>query len=212
MRTVDLFVTRNEKVVTNIPPLFKRAGLVKLKTQYMILTSYDENGEYNGFEIELMDINLEKGYAEFRAGTGNTDVQTFIIKCVDDPIVVFDEYEPGVEHHVFEKLIDYEINQDIKEGGLYKFHDTVTNDWFLAVVQCVGTYQITLNKFDIMRDKTFSPTLYTLCQQPDIFGISTTASRFCIEKFKNYKVTELFDLTTAFGDKDEDEDDMEDDE
>jgi hypothetical protein len=47
-----------------------------------------------------------------------------------------------------------------------------------------------------------------LCQQPDIFGISTT-DKFCIEKFKNYNVTELVDLTTTFGD---DEDDMEDDE
>jgi hypothetical protein len=48
-----------------------------------------------------------------------------------------------------------------------------------------------------------------LCQQVDIIsGISTT-DKFCIDKFKNYTVTEIFDLTTAFGD---DEDDMEDDE
>lgn len=207
MKTIDLFVTKDENVATNIPKEYsKRTDLAKLRTPYMTLTSYDENGEYNGFDIELMDINLEKGYAEFRV---DTDLKTFTIPYTDDPIVVFDEHDPGVEYHIFEKTVQYEINQDIKEGGLYKFQDTVTNDWFLAVVQCVGTYQVTLNKFDIMRDKTFSPTLYTLCQQPDIFGITTTDNRFCIEKFKNYKVTELFDLTTAFGDNDKDDEEEE---
>lgn len=204
MKNIDLFVKKNEKLFTNIPPLFKRGGIAKLRTPYMTLTSYDENGYYNGFDIELMDINVEEGYAKFRAGTGNAGMQNFTIKCADDPIVVFDGYDPGVEHHIFEKTFQYEINQDIKQGGLYKFQDKVTNEWFLAVVQSVGTYQITLNKFDIMRDKTFSPTLYTVCQQADIFGISTT-DKCCIDKFKNYTVTELLDLTAAFGDDDDKE-------
>lgn len=209
MKTIDLFVTKDEKLVINIPKEFsKYAGLAKLRTPYMTLTSYNENGEYNGFDIALVDINLEEGYAKFMADTSIANPQTFTIKSTDDPIVVFDEHDPGVEYHIFEKTVQYEINQDIKEGGLYKFQNAFTNEWFLAVVQCVGTYQITLNKFDIMRDKTFSPTLYTLCQQPDIFGISTT-DKFCINRFKNYKVTELFDLTVAFGDDDNDEEEEE---
>ena len=209
MKSIDLFVTKDWDVVTNIPELRKKVKLRSLKTRYVTYTSYDENGKYNGFNIWLCKIDCEAGIAHFERCKESDRPTHFTMDLDDNPIVVF-ENAPGVEDRVFEKTVQYEINQDLKEGGLYKFQDTVTNDWFLAVVQCVGTYQVTLNKFDIMRDNTFSPTLYTLCQSADIFGITTTDNRFCIEKFKNYKVTELFDLTTAFGD--DDEDDEEDDE
>jgi len=205
MKTIDLFVTKDEKLVMKIPKEFsKYAGLAKLRTPYMTLTSYNENGEYSGFDIALVDINLEEGYAKFMAGTSIANPQTFTIKSADDPIVIFDEHDPGVEYHIFEKTVQYEINQEIKEGSLYKFQNAFTNEWFLAVVQSVGSYLITLNKLDIIRNKDYNPSLYSLCQNEDIFGICVS-DMVCIEKFKNYVVTELFDLTTAFDDNDEDD-------
>lgn len=208
MKTIDLFVKRNEKLVTNISKAYKTATVKSLRMRYATFTSYDENNEYTGISIKLCNIDHEHGIFHFEICKDGCHSTHFWTDAEDDPIIAFIS-EPGVEHHVFEKISDYEINQDIKEGGLYKFQDKVTNEWFLGVVHCVETYEITLSKFDIIRDKTFNPTLYTLCQQVDIIsGISTT-DKFCIDKFKNYTVTEIFDLTTAFGD---DEDDMEDDE
>lgn len=206
MKKIDLLVTKNEKLVTNISKAYKTATVKSLRTRYVTFTSYDENNAYTGLNIELCNIDHEHGIVHSEIRKEGCYSMHFWMDADDDPIITFIS-EPGVEHHIFEKVADYEINQEIKEGGLYKFQNQVTYEWFLAVVYSVGAYQITLSKFDIMRNKTFSPTLYTLCQQADISGISTT-DKFCIERFKNYKVTEVFDLTAAFDD-DADEDEEE---
>jgi hypothetical protein len=204
MKTIDLFMTKNERVVTNISQKYQTATVKSLKTRYMTLSSYDENNEYTGFDIDLRCIDCKDGVAYFEICKEGHKPTDFTINAADDPIIVFDKDESGVEHHVFEKISDYEINQEIKQGCLYKFQKAFTNEWFLAVVQSVGSSLITLNKLDISRDKRYNPTLYSLCQNKDIFGICVS-DMVCIEKFKNYVVTKLLDLTTAFDDNDEDD-------
>jgi len=206
MSSVDLFVVKDKKLMTNIPPLFKRAGLKKLVTPYMELRSFDEHGYYNGFDIELMDINLEKGYAEFRAGTGNTDMTTFTIEYIHDPVAIFDEYDPGIEHHIFGEIINYEINQEIKPGRLYKFQKAFTHEWFLAVVQSVSPSHITLNELGAMRFKKSSSSPYRLYQKGDTFSIYTS-NETLVERYKTYVVSEVCDIADMFTDKYCEEDD-----
>ena len=199
LERLDLFVMKNEKLVTNISKAYKNATVKSLRTRHMTFTSYDENNEYTGLSIKLCNIDHKHGIVHAEICKEGCYSTHFWMDADDDPIIVFNN-EPDVEHHIFGKVTDYEINQKITQGGLYLFHKGFTNERFLAVVQSIGTYQITLNKLDIMRDKTFSPTLYTLCQQADIFGISAT-DKFCIEKFKDYYVTKLCDLGIMFDDE-----------
>lgn len=199
MKTIDLFVTKNEKFVTNISQKYQNATVKSVKTRYMMCTSYDDNNEYNGLDIELPCIDCKEGVAHFELCKENLQA-SFKINAADDPIIVFEEDEPGVEHHIFEKITDNEINQEIKQGCLYKFQKAFTNEWFLAVVQSVGSSLITLNKLDVARDKNYNPTLYGLHQQKDIFSI-LTSDAVCVEKYKNYIITELCDLAIMFDDE-----------
>jgi hypothetical protein len=196
LERLDLFVMKNERFVTNISKAYKTATVKSLRTRYVTFTSYDENNEYTGIKIELRNIDPEHGIVHFEIYKENCHSTHFWIDADDDPIIVFNN-EPDVEYHIFRKIADCEINPEIKPGRLYKFQKAFTNEWFLAVVQSVGPYVITMNKLDVVRDKTFSPTQYSLRQQKDLFSI-LTSDKFCIEKFKNYTVRELFDLTDMF--------------
>lgn len=201
MKTVDLLVVRDEKQVSNFQADDLPLGLNKLETEYMMLRSMNDNNEYTDIDITLVDINPKSGFALFRVNDGNSAPTEFVIKSKDDPVVELDD-ELGKEYHVFSKTVHYEINQEIKQGVLYKFQKAFTHEWFLAVVQSVSPSLITLNKLDVTRDRKFNPTLYKLYQEGNIFSIPTSDTA-TVEEYKNYVVTELCDLTAAFDDEEE---------
>ena len=199
LERLDLFVMKNEKFVTSISKTRQIATVKSLRTRYVTFTSYDENNEYTGLKIELCNIDPEHGIVHFEIYKENCHSTHFWIDADDDPIIVFNN-EPDVEYHIFRKIADCEINEKITQGGLYMFHKGLTNERFLAVVQSVGPYSLTLNKLYVVRDNNFNPALYSLDQQKDIFGIlaSDPAS---VEKFKDYSVTKLCDLAIMFDDE-----------
>lgn len=188
MKTVNLFVTNNERIVTNISQACLNATVKSLKTRYMTLTSYDENNEYTGLEIALCSIDCEKGLVHFEKCKDGYEPIHFTMDVDDDPIIVFNDDEPGVEYHIFEKISDHKINPEIKQGCLYKFKKTFTDEWFLAVVQSVEPSLITFNKLYVTRDKNLG--IFRLYQEEEPFSMSPSDTA-TVERYKKYVVTEL---------------------
>ena len=198
MKTIDLFTVKNKGTIVMGPVSDTPISLNKLETKYMVLRSTDENNEYTGIDIELVDVNPESRMALFRVDDNNSAPTEFVIKAEDDPVIEFED-DLGNEYHVFDIVSQYEINQEIKQGRLYKFQKAFTNEWFLAVVQSVGYSLITLNKLNVTKYTYINPTQYELCQREKLFSILTSDTA-TVEKFKNYVVTELCDLTSMTDD------------
>lgn len=201
MKTIDLFTVKNKGTIVMTPVSDMPISLNKLETNYMVLRST----KYTGINITLVDVNPKSGMAVFRVDNNNSAPTEFVIKAEDDPVVEFKD-DLGKEYHVFDNVYQYEINQEIKSGRLYKFQKAFTNEWFLAVVQSVGHTLITLNKLDVTKYTNINPTQYELCQREKLFSIlaSDTAT---VEKFKNYVVTELCDLANMIEDESDKEGD-----
>jgi hypothetical protein len=202
METIDLLVVKDEKQVSNFQDDVLPLELNKLETEYMTLRSTNED-EYTGIDITLVEVNPKSGLALFKVHYGDSEPTEFVIGAKDDPVVELAD-ELGIGYHIFEKDVQYEINPKIKQGCLYKFQKAFTHEWFLAIVQFVGSSLITLNKLDVSRDKRYNPTMFELDQQDQIFGILASDAA-TVEEYKNYVVTKLCDLTAAFDDEKEEE-------
>jgi hypothetical protein len=200
MKTINLFTVKNKGTIV-MAPISDPISLNKLETNYMVLRSTDENNEYTGINITLVDVNPKSGMALFRVDDNNSAPTEFVIKEEDDPVVEFED-DLGKEYHVFDYVSQYEINQEIKQGGLYKFQNAFTNEWFLAVVQSVGHSLITLNKLDVTKYTNINPTQYELSQRGKLFSILASDTE-TVEKFKNYVVTELCDLGAVYDNADD---------
>ena len=198
MKTIYLFTVKTKGTIVMGPVSDMPISLNKLETKYMTLRSMDENNEYTGINIALVDVNPKSGIAVFRVDDKNSAPTEFVIKAEDDPVIELKD-DLGKELHVFDNVAQYEINQEIKPGRLYKFQKTFTNEWFLAVVQSVGYSLITLNKLDVTKYTNFDPAQYELSQRGKLFSILTSDAA-TVEKFKNYVVTELCDLTNIIDD------------
>ena len=196
MKTIDLFVKKNDRWITNIPDSYIPSKLTMLKTRYMTLTSVDDDRR-TGLDIQLRHIDLIDGRVKFEICKYGHAPTSFKLGFDDDPIIIFADDKHKMEKHVFERVYDCKINQEIKPGGLYKFRNPFTDVGFLAVVQSVGYTFITLNKLDVIQDGIYKPTLYSLQQQKNIFNINTS-DKVCVDEFKNYVVTELCDLNIVF--------------
>ena len=199
LERLDLFVMKNEKLVTNISKAYQNATVKSLRTRYVTFTSYDENNEYTGLSIKLRNIDHKHGIVHAEICKEGCYSTHFWMDAEDDPIIVFNN-EYNVEHHIFGKVTDYEINQKITQGGLYLFHKGLTHERFLAVVQSVGPYCLTLNKVSVSKDNNTSPTMYELCQKKNLFSI-LPSDPVSVEKFKDYYVTKLCDLGIMFDDE-----------
>ena len=191
MKTVELFTVKSKGTIV-MAPISDPISLNKLETNYMVLRSTDENNEYTGINITLVDVNPKSRFALFRVDDNNSAPTEFVIKAENDPVVEFED-DLGKEYHVFDTVEQYEINPEIKQGRLYKFQKAFTHEWFLAVVQSVGQTLITLNKLNITKYTNINPTMYELFQRGKLFSILTSDTA-TVEKFKNYVVTELCDL------------------
>ena len=189
---MDLLIQKDDHWITNIPESYQRAKLKSLKTRYVTYTSYDENNEYTGFNIELNWINCEKGLAQFGKWKDGYCGTIFNMDTDDDPIVVFDD-EPGVEHHIFEKISHYEINPDIKPGKLYSFQSSTYNERFLAIIQSVSKTKISYTEMVPMVSVDDVPEKYKVTSSFVTIDISTVIPE-TLEKFSDYTVTELCNL------------------
>lgn len=189
---MNLLIPKDAHWITNIPESYQSATLKSLKTRYVTYTSYDENNEYTGFSIELRWINCEKGLAQFEKGKEGHCTTFFYMDADDDPIVVFDDDEPGVEHHIFEK-VSYEINPDIKPGKLYSFQSSTCYGHFLAIVQSVSKTKISYTEMVPMVSVDDVPEKYIVTSSFVTLDTSTAIPE-TLEKFSDYTVTELYDI------------------
>lgn len=182
MNRKSLFITKNRHYITNIPDSYEYEYLTSLKTKYMTLTAMDERS--NGFYIELCHINCEEGTVTFEVGKYGCDPTTFKLGIEDDPIIIFANDKHNIECHVFEQVCDYEINQDIIPGKLYKFTKASSNEFFLAIVTNVSKVTINLNKliFVSVDGCNMIPTEIYVSDKKDI------------DMYKDYLVTEMCDL------------------
>jgi hypothetical protein len=203
METIDLLVVKDEKQVSTFQADDLPLDLNRVETEYMTLKSTNDDDEYTGIDITLVEVNPKSGLALFKVHYGDSEPTEFVIGAKDDPIVELAD-ELGIGYHIFENDVQYEINPKIKQGCLYKFQKAFTHEWFLAIVQSVGPSMITLNKLDVSRDKRYNPTMFELDQQDHIFGILASDAA-TVEEYKNYVVTKLCDLTAAFDDEEEEE-------
>ena len=198
METIELLVLKNEEQVSTFQADDLPLDLNRVETEYMTLKSTNEDDEYTGIDITLVEVNPKSGLALFKVNEGDSEPTEFVIGAKDDPVVELAD-ELGKGYHIFEKNAQYEINPEIKQGCLYKFQKAFTHEWFLAIVQSVGPSLITLSKLDVSRDKRYNPTMFELDQQDQIFGILANDAA-TVEEYKNYVVTKLCDLTAAFDD------------
>ena len=185
MSPKNLFITKNHQYITNIPDSYEHEYLTSLKTKYMTLTAMDERSSGGiGFYIELCHINCEEGTVTFEVGKYGCDPTTFKLGIEDDPIIIFANDKHNMECHVFEQVCDYEINQDIKLGKLYKFTKASSNEFFLAIVTNVSKVTINLNKliFVSVDGCNMIPTEIYVSDKKDI------------DMYKDYLVTEMCDL------------------
>lgn len=146
MKNEWLFVTRNEYKITNIPDSYIPARLQMLKTRYMTLTAVNNNNEPTGLYIQLRKINLCECTASFEVVLEGHVSTLFTIGIDDDPIIRFMDDEPGIEHHVFENVCDYEINKNIKPNTLYKLQKEGSDNFRLVIVTDVTPYTMNFNE------------------------------------------------------------------
>ena len=185
MNRKSLFITKNGHYIVNIPDSYEHEYLTSLKTKYMTLTAMDERSTGGiGFYIELIHINCEEGTVTFEISKHDGCATSFKLGIEDDPIVVFANDKHNMECHVFEQVCDYDINQDIKPGKLYKFTKEFSNESFLAIVTNISKVTINLTKliFVSVDDCNMIPTEIYVSNKKDV------------DMYIDYLVTELCDL------------------